>query len=127
MRCWWRRSSPSTRSIRAPGTSTSRATSAASSRRPAIQLARLTATARAARRIDALPVVIVAYSGGYYPAAWVLRHGGLGDRLRGVILLDALYGELDKFADWIERHGAAFFFSAYSRSSRDENVLCSAC
>ena len=88
----------------------------------AIQLARLHGDRRAAKAIDALPVVIVAYSGGYYPAAWVLRQGGLGDRLRGVIILDGLYGDLDKFADWIAGHEAAFFLSAHSRSSRDENA-----
>ena len=80
-----------------------------------------TATA-APPAIDALPVVIVAYSGGYYPAAWVMRQGGLGDRLRGVIMLDGLYGDLDKFAEWIAGREAAFFFSAYSRSSREENA-----
>ena len=68
-------------------------------------------------------MIVVAYSGGYAPAAWAAYHGGLGDRLRGIILLDALYAEMDKFADWIEQHGSAFFFSAYSRSARDENVV----
>jgi hypothetical protein len=86
------------------------------------QLARLNGDRRAAKAIEALPVVIVAYSGGYYPAAWVLRQGGLGDRLRGVIILDGLYGDLDKFADWIAGHEAAFFQSAHSRSSREENA-----
>jgi hypothetical protein len=86
------------------------------------QLARLNGDRRAAKAIEGLPVVIVAYSGGYYPAAWVLRQGGLGDRLRGVIVLDGLYGDLDKFADWITSHEAAFFLSAHSRSSREENA-----
>jgi len=74
-----------------------------------------------AGRIGAPPVVLVAYSGGYVPAAWSLHHGGLGDRLRGVVLLDAPYGELEKFATWIAGRGAAFFVSAYSRSAREEN------
>ena len=79
---------------------------------------------RAARAaFEGLPVVIVAYSGGYAPAAWAAHHGGAGDRLRGIILLDALYAEMDKFADWIERRESAFFFSAYSRSARDENAV----
>jgi hypothetical protein len=77
---------------------------------------------RAARAFDALPVVIVAYSGGYYPLASVLRHGGIGDRLRGIVLLDALYSDLDKFVRWIEVRESAFFFSAYSRSTKDANV-----
>jgi hypothetical protein len=69
-----------------------------------------------------MPVIIVAYSGGYLPAAFALAQGGAGDRVRGVILLDALYGEEDKFADWIAReHSRAFFVSAYSKSTHDQN------
>ena len=40
-----------------------------------------------------MPVVIVAYSGGYLPAVYSLTVGGEGGRVRGVVLLDALYGE----------------------------------
>lgn len=86
------------------------------------RLAKLHGDKRAARAIDALPVVIVAYSGGYYPTAWVLRQGGLGDRLRGVMLLDGLYSDYEKFADWIAARESAFFFSAYSRSAREDNA-----
>jgi hypothetical protein len=67
-------------------------------------------------------VVLVAYSGGYLPAAWSLAVGQIGSRLQGVILLDAMYGQIDKFAAWIERmRGSAFFFSAYTESTREEN------
>ena|SRR6185437_6728136 len=70
-----------------------------------------------------MPVVIVAYSGGYLPAAFSLAHGGARDRIKGVLLLDALYGEPDKFARWIEQErGQAFFVSAYSSSSKPENA-----
>lgn len=69
-----------------------------------------------------MPVILVAYSGGYLPAAFALAHGGATERVRGVVLLDALYGEEDKFVDWIERaHNRAFFVSAYSKSSHEEN------
>jgi hypothetical protein len=69
-----------------------------------------------------IPVVIVAYSGGYLPAAYSLRVGGEGNRVRGVVLLDALYGERDKFVSWTEGPGRnAFFLSAYSTSSREGN------
>ena len=69
-----------------------------------------------------MPVVIVAYSGGYLPAAYSLRVGGEGSRVRGVVLLDALYGERDKFVSWAEGPGRnAFFLSAYSTSSREGN------
>ena len=80
-------------------------------------------TAHGARpAFDALGVVIVAYSGGYYPAARGFRDGGVGGRLRGIVMLDALYGEMDVYARWIEGRGRAFFFSAYARSAREENA-----
>src|SRR5208282_2282951 len=70
-----------------------------------------------------MPVVIVAYSGGYMPAAYSLAEGGAANRIRGVALFDALYGEEDKFAHWIEGARAnAFFVSAYSGSTHDRNV-----
>jgi hypothetical protein len=75
---------------------------------------------------DRLGVVLVAYSGGYDPAAYALALGGADTRIRGVILLDALYGETDKFNKWIGASagagGPAFFFNAYSDSSRAENM-----
>ena len=74
-----------------------------------------------------MPVVIVAYSGGYLPAAYSLQYGGAGDRVRGVVLLDALFGEPDKFARWIEQQsGRAFFISAYSASSKAQNLALEA-
>ena len=69
-----------------------------------------------------MPVVLVAYSGGYNPAASILKRGGATDRVRGVILLDALYDYGEIFADWIVRsNGRTFFFSAYSTSSAPGN------
>jgi hypothetical protein len=69
-----------------------------------------------------MPVILVAYSGGYLPAAWSLEVGGAGKRLRGVVLLDAVYDQADKFAQWIEDHqSSAFFFSAFGASSNDGN------
>jgi hypothetical protein len=69
-----------------------------------------------------MPVILVAYSGGYLPTAFALAQGGASERVRGVVLLDALYGEENKFVDWIERaHSRAFFVSAYSKSSHEEN------
>jgi hypothetical protein len=63
-------------------------------------------------------VIIVGYSGGFVPTAWSLEVGGLGNRVRGVFLLDAVYGELDKFASWIENNRSGFFVSAYTRYTR---------
>jgi hypothetical protein len=70
-----------------------------------------------------MPVIVVAYSGGYLPAAYSLEYGGAGERVRGVVLLDALFGEPDKFADWVARESShAFFVSAYSASSKEQNL-----
>jgi hypothetical protein len=85
-------------------------------------LARLNGNPWSTPAFDALGVLIVAYSGGYYPAAWGIRGGGVGGRLRGIVMLDALYGEMDVYARWIEGRGRAFFFSAYARSAREENA-----
>jgi hypothetical protein len=70
-----------------------------------------------------MPVILVAYSGGYLPAAYSLAYGGAGDRIRGVVLFDALYGEPEKFARWIESETShAFFVSAFSGSSKEGNL-----
>jgi hypothetical protein len=84
-------------------------------------LARLHGDRRTRKTFATLPVVVVAYSGGYVPAAWALHKGGADKRVIGVLLLDALYGEVDKYAEWIGRHPASFFVSAYTSSSARGN------
>lgn len=81
-------------------------------------LAKLYGDPRSAKTFANMPVIIVGYSGGFMPAAWSLEVGGLGNRVRGVFLLDAVYGELDKFASWIVNNRTGFFVSAYTRSTR---------
>lgn len=65
-----------------------------------------------------MPVVVVAYSGGFVSAAWSLHVGGVGNRVKGVVLLDALYGEMDKFTSWVMNNRSAFFVSAYTRYTK---------
>ncbi|MBI5264473.1 MAG: alpha/beta hydrolase [Bradyrhizobium sp.] len=77
-------------------------------------LARLYGDPGTARTFATMPVVIVGYSGGFLPTAWSLEVGGISDRVRGVVLLDAVYGELDKFASWIESHRNSFLVSSYT-------------
>jgi hypothetical protein len=86
------------------------------------QLARLIGEPGADVNFARLPVVIVGYSGGYVPTAWSLANGGIGDRVKGVVLLDGLYGELDRFAKWIERDNSGFFLSAYATSTTKGNT-----
>jgi hypothetical protein len=77
-------------------------------------LARLYGDPGAAKDFAKLPIVIVGYSGGFLPTAYSLDVGGLSDQVRGVVLLDAVYGQLDKFAAWIENHRSGFFVSSYT-------------
>jgi hypothetical protein len=85
-------------------------------------LARLTGDPSNARAFADMPIVIVGYSGGFLPAAWSLDVGGVTDRVRGVVLLDAVYGELDKFAGWIARNRSGFFVSSYTRLTERHDV-----
>jgi hypothetical protein len=91
----------------------------------ASHLARLTGDPNSARAFASMPIVIVGYSGGFLPTAWSLEVGGISDRVRGVVLLDAIYGELDKFANWIEKHRSGFFVSSYTHytARRDRELM----
>ena len=85
------------------------------------QLAKLIGDPQTRDKFANLPVVIVGYSGGYVPTAWSLANGGIGPRVKGVVLLDGLYGELGRFANWIERNKSGFFLSAYAKSTTKGN------
>ena len=86
------------------------------------QLARLSNDPAAEKTFAKMPVVIVAYSGGYVPAAWAIHAGGVGNRVQGVVLLDALYGEIDKFIPWITKGNRGFFVSAFTGSTQRQNM-----
>jgi hypothetical protein len=85
------------------------------------QFAKLNGDPKAVRAFSRMPVVIVAYSGGFGPTLAVLEHGGANSRLRGIVLLDALYAGTDKFADWISANKSSFFVSAYTPHIRRHN------
>ncbi|MBR1198329.1 alpha/beta hydrolase [Bradyrhizobium sp. AUGA SZCCT0240] len=91
----------------------------------ATHLARLTGDPKSAQAFANMPIVIVGYSGGFLPTAWSLDVGGATNRVRGVFLLDAVYGELDKFASWIEKNRTGFFVSSYTRYTkrRDQELI----
>lgn len=86
------------------------------------KLAKLHGDQRSVRTFASMPIVMVAYSGGYLPAAWCAVKGGLMKRVRGIVLLDALYGELGKFASWISNDRSAFFVSTYLGSTESKNA-----
>jgi hypothetical protein len=84
----------------------------------AAHLARLYGDPKSAQAFANMPILIVGYSGGFLPTAWSLDVGGATNRIRGVFLLDAIYGELDKFASWIESNRSGFFVSSYTRYTK---------
>ena len=86
-------------------------------------LARLHGAGAKASDFGKLPIILVAYSGGYFPAAWCLKNGGVSSRVVGLVLMDALYGDTEKFTAWIAaQHQTAFLFSAYTKASRQWNL-----
>ena len=88
-------------------------------------LARLYGDPKSAQAFANMPIVVIGYSGGFLPTAWSLDVGGVTNRVRGVVLLDAVYGELDKFASWIENNRSGFFVSSYTRYTkpRDRELM----
>lgn len=87
----------------------------------AAQLARTAGEPKLKAAFEAMPVVLVGYSGGYTAAAYAAHVGGVGDRIKAILLFDALYGDLDKFGAWIARRSSSVFFSAHGKSSREPN------
>jgi hypothetical protein len=85
------------------------------------RLARLYGDDRLRDTFERAPVVIAAYSGGYHPAAFILKSGAVDGRVQSVILLDSPFGDLEKFADWLARRTPAFFVSAYGKTAREDN------
>jgi hypothetical protein len=89
----------------------------------AIKLAKLYGDQRSATAFANMPIVIVAYSGGFGPTLSVLDRGGVSKaRIRGVVLLDALYAGIDRFADWIAANRSAFFVSSYTPHTAHHNA-----
>lgn len=88
----------------------------------AVQLAAWKKDKRYGSRLKNAPVVVIAYSGGYNAAAYALDRGGVSKRVRGLVLLDALYGQEKKFSGWIHaQRKQSFFFSAYTASAQAGN------
>ena len=69
-----------------------------------------------------MPIVLVAYSGGFGPTLSVLDHGGVKSRVRGIVLLDALYSGTSQFANWIANDRSTFFVSSYTPHTQRLNA-----
>ena len=86
------------------------------------KLAKMYGDPRSAPAFANMPIVIVAYSGGFGPTLAVLDNGGANSRLRGLVLLDALYDGMDTFADWIAKNRSAFFVSSFTPYTERHNA-----
>ena len=87
------------------------------------RLMRLYGDRRVGPHFNSAGVVVVSYSGGYLPTAYALTQGGAAHRVKGVILMDSIYGDEEKFAAWAAaRRRLAFLLSAYTESTKDENA-----
>lgn len=86
------------------------------------QFAKLHGDPRSARAFLRMPIVIVAYSGGFGPTLSVIERGGVNSRIRGIVLLDALYTGTEKFASWIAANRSSFFVSAYTPHIQRHNA-----
>ena len=86
------------------------------------KLATLYGDQRSAAAFANMPIVLVAYSGGFGPTLSVLSRGGAEARIRGLVLLDALYAGIDQFADWIADHRSTFFVSSYTPHTAHHNA-----
>ena len=64
------------------------------------------------------PVIVSAFSGGYRAAAFSADRGGLGARLRGLLLFDALYGDRELIEHWLlANRRNAFLISLFGEST----------
>jgi hypothetical protein len=88
----------------------------------AVKLAQMYGDPRSAFTFARMPIVIVAYSGGFGPTLAVPDRGGVRSRVRGLVLLDALYGGIGKFADWITYNRSTFFVSSYTPHTAHRNA-----
>jgi hypothetical protein len=86
------------------------------------ELARLDGDPQSVAAFANMPIVIVAYSGGYGPTLSVLDHGGVKTRIRGIVMLDALYSGMGKFASWIASNRSGFFVSSFTPHNRGRNA-----
>jgi hypothetical protein len=87
------------------------------------KLAQLDGDPLSAKAFANMQIVIFGYSGGFMPTAYSLYSGGLAkNRVRGVVLLDGVYGQIDKFATWIENNRSGFFISSYTHYTKQHNT-----
>lgn len=73
------------------------------------------------RKLEIRNIILTAHSGGYYTVGQILDQGGLTKKIKEVYLLDASYGQLEKYASWIKRYRHRFI-SIFTEHLADNNV-----
>ncbi|MCA9774937.1 MAG: hypothetical protein KC466_21130 [Myxococcales bacterium] len=69
-------------------------------------------------RLARAPVVLAGFSGGNIAVVTALERGGIPGRIAGVILMDALFSEMDRYARWFEANDQrAFLFVLYGEAT----------
>ena len=53
-------------------------------------------------------IVLSGHSGGYRVISYILLQGGMEEAVKEVWLFDGLYGQLEKYAMWLERRKGRF-------------------
>ena len=86
------------------------------------KFAEIVGAKNAKSKFNSMPVLLVGYSGGYMPVVSILARGGIDKRIKGVILLDALYGGVKTIGSWIQRNRSTVFLSAYTKYTKRRNV-----
>ena len=66
-------------------------------------------------------VCLAGHSGAYRVISFCVEVGGLDAQVSDVCLLDASYGRLDAFVEWVARHPAGRLFSIFTEHLADEN------
>ncbi len=53
-------------------------------------------------------IILSGHSGGYRVISYILLHGGYTDNIKEVYLFDALYGQTEKYAYWLDHYRGRF-------------------
>jgi hypothetical protein len=73
------------------------------------------------QQLEQAPIILSAFSGGYKPLACTLDRGGIDSRIKGALLLDALYEDLYIFGNWLLNNAnRTFFINIYTEGSSCE-------
>ena len=87
----------------------------------ALKLSRMIGRPEKRLAFERMPIIVVGYSGGFEPAGYALRNSGIRERISGVVLLDAAYGQFAAFSHWMATIPEGFFLSAYTSSTASGN------